>query len=143
MPHGESTILDEAGAGLSGGERRRLGLARALLKPSSLYVFDEVTSDLDASTEARLVDDLFATMSGSTIVMIAHRLVSVMRCDRIFVLENGQIVEEGAHEDLVQRAGVYAEMWAMQQGGAPSGADAVRRAVGADAQWGTGAITYR
>jgi ABC-type bacteriocin transporter len=116
LPHGESTVLEEAGAGLSGGERRRLGLARGLLKDAALYVFDEVTSDLDASTEAHLVHDDFGTPPGSTTIMIAHRLVSVMRCDRIHVVTDGRIVEEGTHEQLLVLGGTYAEMWALQQG---------------------------
>jgi ATP-binding cassette subfamily B protein len=117
LPHGESTVLEEAGAGLSGGERRRLGLARGLLKASHLYVFDEVTSDLDASTEAHLVEDRFGTPAGSSVIIIAHRLVSVMHCDRIFVVESGRIVEEGTHSQLIALGGVYAGMWAMQHGG--------------------------
>ena len=110
------TVLEEAGAGLSGGERRRLGLARGLLKRSPLYVFDEVTSDLDSVTEARLVDDLFGSLSGSTLIMIAHRLVTVVDCDRIYVVDGGRIAEEGTHQELVDRGGTYAQMWALQRG---------------------------
>ena len=127
LPHGASTVLDEAGAGLSGGERRRLGLARALLKESPLYVFDEVTSDLDASTEAQVIDELMGSLRGATLIMIAHRLASVMRCDRIFVVEAGRIVEEGTHAELVDRGGVYADMWAVQRGDRRPAHDPVER----------------
>jgi ATP-binding cassette subfamily B protein len=127
LPHGESTVLEEAGAGLSGGERRRIGLARGLLKRSTLYLFDEVTSDLDSLTEARLIDDLFRSLAGSTMVMIAHRLVTVTHCDRIFVVDDGRIVEEGTHEQLVARGGLYAEMWALQRGETTEPGDGSRR----------------
>ncbi|RWZ52503.1 peptidase domain-containing ABC transporter [Labedella phragmitis] len=146
LPHGASTVLDEAGAGLSGGERRRLGLARALLKESPLYVLDEVTSDLDASTEAHMIEDLMGSLPGATLIMIAHRLASVMRCDRIFVVEAGRIVEEGTHSELVELGGVYAEMWAVQRGDkrpAHDRVDEARASRRARGRQETDAITYR
>jgi ATP-binding cassette subfamily B protein len=147
LPHGENTVLEEAGAGLSGGERRRLGLARALLKPSSLFVFDEVTSDLDSVTEAHLIDDLFRSLSGSTMIMIAHRLVTVMGCDRIYVVDGGRVVEQGTHAQLVDRGGLYADMWAMQRGELRAPADrrgsGATRAASASTGEDAGPITYR
>ncbi|RWZ67776.1 peptidase domain-containing ABC transporter [Labedella populi] len=146
LPHGVSTVLDEAGAGLSGGERRRLGLARALLKESPLYVFDEVTSDLDASTEALVIDDLMASLPGATVIMIAHRLASVMRCERIFVVEAGRIVEEGTHSELIEMGGLYADMWAVQRGESQSTRGRVEEARSSRRPRGrqeNDAITYR
>lgn len=116
LPHQMNTVLEEAGTGLSGGERRRLGLARALLKEADLYIFDEVTSDLDSLTEAAVIDGLFRGLpSSSTVVLIAHRLATVTRCDRIFVLDRGRIVEQGTHEHLLSLGGLYSSMWAAQQ----------------------------
>lgn len=115
LPHRMATVLDEAGAGLAGGERRRLGIARALLKRADLYVFDEATSDLDAITESRLVESLFDELHSATVVFIAHRLATVIRCDTIFVMDGGRLVEQGTHDQLLAGGGLYASMWAAQQ----------------------------
>lgn len=131
LPHQMNTVLEEAGTGLSGGERRRLGLARALLKDADLYIFDEVTSDLDSLTEAAIIDGVFGRLGASTVVLIAHRLATVTRCDRIFVLDRGRIVEQGTHEQLLALEGLYASMWAAQQ---PASLTTSRRSSEAPAQ---------
>ncbi|MDZ5145941.1 peptidase domain-containing ABC transporter [Microbacterium testaceum] len=114
LPQGAETVLEEAGAGLSGGERRRLGLARALLKSVGTYVFDEVTSDLDSLSEARVMDSIFEVGADATLIFVAHRLASVARCDRIFVLDKGKLVESGSHEQLMAGDGLYTSMWNAQ-----------------------------
>lgn len=114
LPHHVGTVLEEAGAGLSGGERRRLGLARALLKPVDLYVLDEVTSDLDGLTEAKVMDGLFDRLGDATVILVSHRLAAVTGCDRIYVMDRGRVVEEGSHEELYAAGGMYTALWDAQ-----------------------------
>ncbi|WP_166789894.1 peptidase domain-containing ABC transporter [Cryobacterium sp. TMT1-2-2] len=114
LPHQMETVLEEAGAGLSGGERKRLGLARVLLKEVDVYIFDEVTSDLDALTENVIVDEIFENLRQSTVIFIAHRLATVTECDLIYVLDQGRIVEQGTHDSLLLAGGLYSKMWEAQ-----------------------------
>jgi len=103
---------------LSGGERQRLALARAVFKDPPILVLDEATSSLDSESEA-LVQEAFERLrAGRTAVVIAHRLSTVQRADRIVVLERGRIVEEGRHADLIERDGLYARLHALQFQGA-------------------------
>jgi ATP-binding cassette subfamily B protein len=103
---------------VSGGEKQRLSIARALLRSPHLLVFDEATSSLDSITEEDIVDTIRDVAStGDTItVLIAHRLSTILHADRIYVLERGQIVETGRHQDLVERKGLYYAMWRQQIG---------------------------
>ena len=114
LPEGYETAVGERGLKLSGGEKQRVGIARTLLKDPPILVLDEATSALDSETERDIQSELRAMARGRTVVMIAHRLSTVVDADRIVVLENGRIVEEGRHEALVARGGRYASMWAHQ-----------------------------
>ncbi len=111
LPDGYATLLGEGGHRLSGGQRQRLCLARALLRQPDLLILDEATSALDRDSE-RLVQDAISAAAGAmTVLVIAHRLSTVRQADRIVVLEAGRVVEQGGHEALLQRGGVYARLW--------------------------------
>jgi len=115
---GLETVIGEGGIKISGGEKQRLSIARALLRKPRLLVFDEATSALDSITEEEItttVREVTATKQHIT-VMIAHRLSTIMHADRIYVLEKGHIVEMGKHEDLVAEKGLYYAMWRQQIG---------------------------
>ncbi len=115
---GLDTVIGEGGMKISGGEKQRLSIARALLREPQLLVFDEATSSLDSLTEeeiSRTMRDVTATADVIT-VLIAHRLSTVLHADRIFVLERGRVVEEGGHDDLLARKGLYYAMWRQQVG---------------------------
>jgi ATP-binding cassette subfamily B protein len=114
LPEGYQTFLGERGVRLSGGQRQRIAIARALLKNPSLLLLDEATSALDAESERLVQSALEAAMIGRTTVIIAHRLATVKRADRIIVMENGQIVESGTHTTLVALGGIYANLAALQ-----------------------------
>ena len=115
LPLGYETRVGERGLKLSGGEKQRVAIARALLKNPAILIFDEATSALDSKTEKGIQAELDAATVGRTTLIIAHRLSTVMNADEILVMEGGRVVERGAHGDLLQRGGVYAQMWALQQ----------------------------
>lgn len=118
LPKGYETLVGERGVKLSGGERQRVALARAVLKNAPILVLDEATSSLDTVSEKLIQDALDELMKGKTVIVIAHRLSTVRKMDRIIVLENGAIVEEGSHEELVVRKdGAYADLWRHQTDG--------------------------
>ncbi len=114
LPDGYQTTVGERGLKLSGGEKQRVGIARTLLKNPPILLLDEATSALDSQTERDIQDSLKAMGQGRSVITIAHRLSTIVDADRIIVLEDGHIVEEGQHEALLARGGRYAAMWARQ-----------------------------
>ncbi|WP_157129112.1 ABC transporter ATP-binding protein, partial [Nocardia amamiensis] len=111
LPGGWAANVGEGGALLSGGERQRVSIARALLKNAPIVLLDEVTSALDPVNEAAVHEGIERLMAGRTVVMVAHRLRTVRRADRIVFLDNGRIVEEGSHDELLRSGGRYADFW--------------------------------
>jgi ATP-binding cassette subfamily B protein len=114
LPEGYQSFLGERGVRLSGGQRQRIAIARALLKNPPLLLLDEATSALDAESERLVQHALEAAMAGRTTLVIAHRLATVQRVDRILVLDQGRVVESGTHHDLVAQNGLYASLAALQ-----------------------------
>ena len=111
LPNGMDTVIGSEGTYLSGGEQQRIALARAILKDAPIVVLDEATAFADPENEA-LIQKAFATLTkGKTVIMIAHRLSTVTRADKIIVLDGGQVAEEGTHEELIEKSGLYAHMW--------------------------------
>ncbi len=117
MPNGYETKVGDRGVILSGGERQRIAIARAILKDSPILIFDEATSALDSESEKYIQNSLKTLMKSKTVVAIAHRLSTLREMDRIIVMENGQIVEEGTHLSLLRKKGRYAKLFKMQSDG--------------------------
>jgi subfamily B ATP-binding cassette protein MsbA len=114
MPKGYDTMVGERGATLSGGQRQRIAIARAVIRNAPILILDEPTSDLDAASEELVFEALSRLMEGRTSIVIAHRLTTVRKADVIFVLDNGTIVEQGTHEELLKKGGLYAELHEIQ-----------------------------
>jgi ATP-binding cassette subfamily B protein len=112
---GYDTIVGERGLKLSGGEKQRVAIARALLKNQKIFIFDEATSALDSKTEKSIEKSLKKLSNKNTTLVIAHRLSTIIDADKIIVLENGTIAEQGSHKELIKKNGLYAEMWMRQQ----------------------------
>ena len=121
---GYDAHLGERGVKLSGGQRQRIALARVILKDAPILLLDEATSALDSEVEAAIQKTLYGMMEGKTVIAIAHRLSTISGMDRIILLENGTIVEEGSHKALLAMDGTYAKYWNRQSGGFDSTQDA-------------------
>lgn len=117
MPEGERTVVGERGVKLSGGEKQRVSIARAILADKKILVLDEATSALDSETEFEIQRDLAKLMKGRTSIIIAHRLSTIMHADRIVVMKRGRIVESGTHDELLRMGGEYKRLWGLQKGG--------------------------
>ncbi len=115
LPEGYATVLGEKGVNLSGGQRQRVAIARALLKDPRILILDEATSALDSQAESLVQGALIELMKGRTTLMIAHRFSSIQRADRILVLHRGTIVEEGRHEDLLEKQGLYHHLYTLRE----------------------------
>jgi ATP-binding cassette subfamily B multidrug efflux pump len=109
--------VGERGVRLSGGQRQRIAIARIFLKDAPVLILDEATAALDSEAEMAIQDNLFRLMEGKTVIAIAHRLSTIAAMDRLVVLDQGRIAEEGTHDELVARGGLYADLWARQSGG--------------------------
>ena len=114
---GYDARVGERGVKLSGGQRQRITLARVVLKNAPILLLDEATSALDSEVEAVIQETLYGMMEGKTVIAIAHRLSTIAEMDRILVLDDGKIVEEGSHDALLERGGLYAGFWSRQSGG--------------------------
>ncbi|MBI4086957.1 ABC transporter ATP-binding protein [Candidatus Kaiserbacteria bacterium] len=117
LPHGYDTLVGERGVKLSGGQRQRIAIARAMLKNAPILILDEATSSLDSESEVAVQKALHMLMEKKTVIAIAHRLSTLREMDRILVLEQGAIVEDGTHTSLLKRGGLYASLWKHQAGG--------------------------
>lgn len=117
LPHGYDTLVGERGVKLSGGQRQRVAIARALLRRAPVLVLDEATSSLDSESEGLIQLALLTLMDGRTTIVIAHRLSTVQAMDRLIVLEDGEVAENGTHEELLEAAGIYATLWRTQSRG--------------------------
>jgi ABC-type multidrug transport system fused ATPase/permease subunit len=117
LENGYNTLVGERGIKLSGGQRQRIAIARAILKDAPILLLDEATSALDSHSEQLIQQGMRGAMAGKTVIAIAHRLSTIMDMDRLIVLDRGVIVADGRHEQLLQRGGLYAELWRKQSGG--------------------------
>ena len=113
--NGLDTMLSENAANLSGGQRQRLALARALLHNSPIYIFDEATSNIDAESENKIMEQISRLTETKTVILISHRLANLVGADKIYVMERGSVSEVGTHKQLLEKGGIYAELWEAQQ----------------------------
>ncbi|TPK77838.1 ABC transporter ATP-binding protein [Mesorhizobium sp. B2-4-18] len=114
---GFDAYVGDRGVKLSGGQRQRIAIARVMLKDAPILILDEATSALDSEAEAAIQENLYKLMQGKTVIAIAHRLSTIAAMDRLVVMDQGRVIEEGSHEELVARGGLYAQLWQRQSGG--------------------------
>jgi ATP-binding cassette subfamily B multidrug efflux pump len=114
---GYAAQVGERGVKLSGGQRQRIAIARVLLKDAPILILDEATSALDSEVEAAIQEQLYNLMANKTVIAIAHRLSTISAMDRLIIMEKGRVVEDGSHEQLLRKGGLYASLWARQSGG--------------------------
>ena len=117
MPHGYATMVGERGMSLSGGQRQRIAIARAIVRDTPILILDEPTAGLDAASEQTVIEALDRLMAGRTSVIVAHHLNAIRHADVIFVVKGSAVVEQGTHEALLARGGVYAELYRIQAAG--------------------------
>ena len=117
LPQGYESLVGERGVKLSGGQRQRIAIARAILKNAPILILDEATSQLDSITEREIQDSLWELMQHKTTIVIAHRLSTLLHMDRIIVFDQGKIVEDGTHTELLNKKGLYKKLWDAQVGG--------------------------
>ncbi len=117
IPTGYNSLVGERGVKISGGQRQRIAIARAMLKNAPILILDEATSQLDSLTESYIQESLWKLMQGKTTLIVAHRLSTLLNMDRILVFDKGQIIEDGAHQELLDKNGLYATLWSSQVGG--------------------------
>ncbi|HEX3385472.1 MAG TPA: ATP-binding cassette domain-containing protein, partial [Mucilaginibacter sp.] len=114
MPHGYDTLVGERGVTLSGGQRQRIGIARAVVRNSPILILDEPTAALDPEAEKIVMEALENLMEGRTVITIAHRLSTISDANKIFVLRNGKVHEQGTHDELMEKEGIYAGLYTTQ-----------------------------
>lgn len=114
LPQGYDSLVGERGINLSGGQRQRIAIARAILKNAPILILDEATSQLDSLTEGYIQESLWELMQGKTTIVIAHRLSTLLHMDRILVFDQGKIVEDGTHQELLDTNGLYKILWDIQ-----------------------------
>ena len=114
LPQGYDTMVGEGGSTLSGGEKQRISIARALLKDAPVVLLDEATASLDPENEVEVQRAVNALVEGRTVVVIAHKLRTTQNADNIVVMEEGRVVDQGRHAELLERGGLYARLWALQ-----------------------------
>ena len=130
LPEGLNTVVGERGVTLSGGQRQRTALARAWYRDFDLLLLDDVMSAVDHATEKRLIDALYRRTVGRTTMIVSHRVSVLTRADRVLVLDEGKLVDQGTHEELLRREGPYSRAWQLQRAAERLNADAPEVAHG-------------
>ena len=115
LPDGYNTVIGEGGSTLSGGEKQRISIARAMLKDAPIILLDEATASVDPENEAHLQQAISALVKNKTLIVIAHRLSTIRDADQILVVDNGKIAQKGVHADLIQQKGIYQNFWNIRQ----------------------------
>ncbi len=115
LPEGYDTVIGEGGSSLSGGEKQRISIARAILKNAPIVILDEATANIDPENEHFIQEAISVLTSGKTVIIIAHRLATIQNVDQILVIDGGRLVQRGTHEDLIEQEGIYKKFLAIRQ----------------------------